>query len=77
MQDGIGLIKEIGKLQKDYNNLKSKNKLTKKAICDLVIPFRDRYCLSDKDALSIARSEINIDKIAKLIEEGLSKTIKE
>ena len=77
MQDGIELIKEIGKLQKDYGNLVSKKMLTKKAMCDLVIPFRDKYCLSDRDALAIARNEINIDKIARLIEDGLNKHIKE
>lgn len=73
MQDGIELIKEIGKLQKDYDSLKSKNKLTKRAMCDLVIPFRDKYCLSDKDALAIARNEMCIDEISEVIEKGLNK----
>ena len=60
LQTGTGLMEEIAKLQMDYNNLKLNNKLSKKAICDLVIPFRDKYCLSDKDALAIARNEMSI-----------------
>ena len=60
LQNGISLMEEIAKLQMDYNNLKLNNKLSKKAICDLVIPFRDKYYLSDKDALAIARNEMSI-----------------
>lgn len=63
----MSVLKEIGELQKNINLLSS-NKLTKKAICELVIPFRDKYHLSDKDALSIARNEMSIDEISRIIE---------
>ena len=64
----MNVLKEIGELQKNYKNLLSSNKLTKKAMCELVIPFRDKYHLSDKDALSIARNEMSIDEISRIIE---------
>lgn len=68
MNDSLELLKEIGKLQNDYESLKQNKKLSKKAICDLVIPFRDKYGLSDKDALAIARNEMSIHKIAEILE---------
>lgn len=70
MEIGIDLMEEIAKLQMDYNNLKLNNKLSKKAICNLVIPFRDKYCLSDKDALSIARNEMSIIDMVDTIRFG-------
>ena len=45
-------------------------RLTKRAICDLVIPFRDKYNLTDKDALMIARNEITLSKIVDLMEDN-------
>lgn len=68
MNDSLALLKEIGKLQNDFDSLKQNKKLSKKAICDLVIPFRDKYHLSDKDALAIARNEMSIHKIAEALE---------
>ena len=50
------ILKEIGDLQNNYQKLIDNNQLTKKAICDLVIPFRDEYNLSDSQALQIARA---------------------
>lgn len=73
MLGGIEIVKEIGKLQMDYDDLRLDGKLTKKAMCDLVIPFRDKYGLSDKDALAIARNEMHIDEMAKVIEDGFKK----
>lgn len=51
---------EVGKLQEDYAKLRNSGKMTKKAICDLVIPFRDKYGLLDGKALQIARGELTI-----------------
>ena len=67
----MDLMEEIAKLQMDYNNLKLNNKLSKKAICDLVIPFRDKYYLSDKDALAIARNEMSIIDMVDVIKTNL------
>lgn len=48
-------FKEASNLQDDFKELIDKKKLTKKAICDLCIPFRDKYGLSDLQTLRIAR----------------------
>ena len=65
----MNTLEEVGVLQTEYELLKNKKGLTKKAICDLVIPFRDKYNLSDKDALMIARNEISILDIAVLLKK--------
>ncbi len=61
------LFREVGNLQSDYQELCRSNKLTKKAICNLVIPFRDKYRLTDLQALQIARNELPILEIADLL----------
>ena len=63
------VMNEVGNLQKKYNNLLTSGKMTKKAMCDLVIPFRDKYGLSDLQALMIARNEMSISEIAELLME--------
>lgn len=64
------MMKEVGKLQDDYQKLIKANKLTKTAICNLIIPFRDKYDLSDLQALQIARAELSISEIAKLLDKS-------
>lgn len=63
------LLLEIGELQKGYQNLLRTKKLTKKAMCNLVIPFRDKYNLTDLQALQVARNELSILEIADLLLE--------
>lgn len=63
-------LKEIADLQESYRKLVRTKRLTKRAICDLVIPFRDKYNLTDKDALMIARNEITLSKIVDLMEDN-------
>ncbi len=75
--DGMDIIKDIARLQKSYDKLVSNKKLTKKAMCDLVIPFRDEYWLTDKEALIIARSEANVDEIVHIFENAFSRREKE
>ena len=60
-------MNEVGNLQKSYNSLIENGKLTKKAMCDLVVPFRDKYGLSDLQALMIARNEMSIPEMAELM----------
>ena len=74
---GMDIIKDIARLQKSYDNLVLSKKLTKKAMCDLVIPFRDEYWLTDKEALMIARSEANVDEIVCILENAFSRREKE
>lgn len=50
-------LKEAVKLQEDYKVLFDENRVTKKAICELCIPFRDKYGLTDIQTLKIARNE--------------------
>lgn len=58
---------EVGILQQEYNQLVDTRKLTKKAICDLCIPFRDKHGITDKQALMIARNEMSVMEMAKLL----------
>lgn len=61
------VMNEVGNLQKSYNSLIENGKLTKKAMCDLVVPFKDKYGLSDLQALMIARNEMSIPEMAELL----------
>lgn len=63
------LMKEVGELQNNYTNLVHIGKLTKKAMCDLVIPFRDKYNLTDLQALQIARNELSLLEMYDLLSE--------
>lgn len=59
-------FKEASNLQDDFKELIDKKKLTKKAICDLCIPFRDKYGLSDLQTLRIARCEMELSEMVAL-----------
>lgn len=61
------LLQEIGELQNEYQNLLRTKKLTKKSMCNLVIPFRDKYNLTDLQALQVARNELSVMEMAELI----------
>lgn len=60
-------LKDIANLQRDFEVLIIENRLTKKNLCDLVIPFRDKYRLTDRQALMIARKEYSLSYIDKLL----------
>ena len=62
-------MKEIGELQNSYQKLVREKKLTKKAMCELVVPFRDKYNLTDLKALQVARNELSILEMADLLSE--------
>ena len=63
------MIKEIGKLQKEWGKLLKNNSVTKRAIIDLVKPFRDKYNLTDSQALQIARNEVSLETISDWLSE--------
>ena len=67
MYDAINPRVEAGNLQDAYEELVSKKHLTKKALCDLCIPFRDKYKLSDMQTLMIARRELTLSEISGLL----------
>lgn len=65
----MNMIKEIGKLQKEWGKLLKNNSVTKRAIIDLVKPFRDKYNLTDSQALQIARNEVSLETISDWLSE--------
>lgn len=70
----FGILKDIIKLQKGYRKLQTTKTLTKKNMCDLCIPFRDKYKLSSFNTLRLARNELSIGDIVSLMEETLPAT---
>lgn len=70
----FGVIKEVAKLQNDFAKLLHDKKLSKKMICDLVVPFRDKYNLKDAEALQIARDELELSAMTKLLETSIGAT---
>ena len=61
------ILQEIGELQAKYKYIVNNKLLSKKALCDLVVPFRDKYLLSDRQALSIVRNEITIKEMGEIL----------
>lgn len=61
------LMSDVANLQIEYQKLIDESRLSKKAMCDLVIPFRDKYGLKDLQALQIARAELSISEINDLL----------
>ena len=47
-------------MQEEYRRLTAEKKLSKKAICALCVPFRDKYGLTDLQTLRIAREEMSL-----------------
>ena len=58
---------EAAVLQEKYQDLIDSKELTKKNICDLCTPFRDKYNLTDLQTLRIARKEMDLSEMVKLI----------
>lgn len=67
IQEESSMLKEIVDLQKRYKELFKAKRLTKKAICDLGIPFRNKYNLGDLETLRIMRGELSLEEIWKFI----------
>lgn len=70
----LGIFKDIIELQKGYRKLQTTKTLTKKNMCDLCAPFRDKYKLSSLNALRLARNELSVGDIISLMEETLPAT---
>lgn len=60
-------IIEVVKLQQEYQKLINNKKLSKKTMCELCIPFRDKYKLTDLQVLRIARKEIELSELIDLL----------
>ena len=62
-------IKDIIDLQESYEELVNTKTLSKRKLCELCIPFRDKFGLTDIEVLRIARNEISLKEIQELIEK--------
>lgn len=63
------ILKEIVKLQDGYKSLVDSKKVTKKTLCDLCCPFRDKYELTDSQTLRLARNEMSLKEIVNLFDK--------
>ena len=62
-------VKDIVELQENYNELVETKTLSKRKLCELCIPFRDKFGLTDLETLRIARNEITLKEIQQLNEK--------
>lgn len=67
----MGAMREAAELQTTYQRLINEKRVTKQAICDLCIPFRDKYRLNDFQTLRIAGKEMDLSEILDLLERLL------
>lgn len=65
--------KEVEQLQIRYQTLMDSGRVTKADICQLVIPFRDKYKLNDMQALEIARANLTPKQINELLTQRILK----
>lgn len=61
-------LREAATLQESYKKLCAQKRLTKKAICELCVPFRDKYGLTGLQTLKIARNELSLSELLDLLE---------
>lgn len=59
-------IEGIIEIQKQYKKWGTETPMSKKALCDLMIPLRDKYHLTDREVLGIARNEFSIEEMANM-----------
>ena len=57
-------LSDIIEIQKAYKAL---GNFTKKQLCDAMIPYRDKFELTDREVLAIARNELTLEEIDKLL----------
>lgn len=61
-------IREAAIMQKEYQRLVDQEILSKKDLCTLCIPFRDKHGLTDLETMRIARREIDLMELIDLLE---------
>ena len=64
----MSVMREVADLQAAYQRLIDENRFTKRAMCDLCIPFRDKHRLTDLQTLRIARKEMDLSEMVNLLE---------
>lgn len=67
-------IKDVVRLQKDYQQLVDSKSITKKDICRVCIPFRDKLGLTDLQTFRIARKEMDLAEIVELLDKKATLT---
>lgn len=65
-------IKAAAELQEKYQTLVRTKRLSKKAICELCVPFRDKYKLTDLQTLRIARKEFDLSQLILIYERSIA-----
>lgn len=63
-------LRDAAVLQKEYQRLLKSKTLSKKSLCDLCVPFRDKYSLSDVQTLRIARKEMELAEMLDLFDSA-------
>ena len=64
----INALREAAVMQEEYQRLTAEKKLSKKAMCALCVPFRDKYGLTDLQTLRIARKEMSLMERLQLLD---------
>ncbi len=62
-------MRDAAVMQKEYQRLVDTRKLSKKAMCELCVPFRDKYGLTDLQTLRIARGDMDLMEMAELLQQ--------
>ena len=57
-------LSDIIEIQKVYKAL---GNFTKKQLCDAMIPYREKFELTDREVLAIARNELTLEEIDKFL----------
>lgn len=63
----INALREAAVMQEEYQRLTAEKKLSKKAMCALCVPFRDKHGLTDLQTLRIARKEMSLMEMLQLL----------
>lgn len=61
-------MREAAVIQEEYQRLVDEQKLTKRSMCELCVPFRDKYGLTDLQTLRIARKEMDLMEMIDLLQ---------
>lgn len=77
-------MREAAVMQEEYQRLVDEKRLSKKALCALCVPFRDKYGLTDLQTLRIARREMDLMEMIDLLQpsdttlfEAITEVVKE
>lgn len=62
-------MRDAAVMQKEYQRLVDTRKLSKKAMCELCVPFRDKYGLTDLQTLRIARGDMDLMEMVELLQQ--------